>query len=1053
MLKVVYRYLNIKRKERMQIFLMMVSGFFLGVFISTYGVVVESLFLNLIGSELKKAILIAGILGIFSTFIFSYLQNLIRFSILTISACVLIFFITILVYLAYHFGPLNLQKSVIFIGFCLLGPMSAILLLVYWGLFGRLFDFKQSKRIIGWIDTGQLLAIILASILIPFTGAIFVTTDNYLIVSIVAVFLSTVIFLFITTKYDLSYEVTVSNYVKADKPSRNPIKDSYTKLLSIFMIISMILLVYCQFIFQELLIVQYPEQMEMTNFIAYFNATLYILSFVMQTFIFNRLTISHGIKYALFILPVVVGVMTICALVTGLAFGFTPELAPNAFVFLFLFVSLTRLFNGLLRDSLETPIFKLLFIPIDSRFRFSIQSHVEGFVSESGRLMAGILIFSLSLIPFYSSVWLLTSILVLVSLYFVVIGKLTTGYKTQIQSKLESVTGLVRERFEIGYTTIINRLGELLKIERPSTAVFSYKLLEKYRPLEMNVWVNRLVNNSKDETRKYAQRKLNELKGVSVSEQYVVLLDENRQNGGDGKVLLSRSEVETILSNGGEISKIRITKLARSKNPIDRKYAAELLMHREVEESNSLLVELLNDPDLEVRKTAFVTSTKRYNGEIILTLIDNLRSPVFSHYSMNSLVLIGEDALSWLDNSFYRTGMNYITLIRIIQVIGRIGGNGQKLLWNKIDYPDKLLLSIVLKALGDCSFKAKPNQVSRIVYEIENDIARISWNYRAILELDNNNIDLIIIEALQSEISKDIDHIYMLLSMIYDTRSIQLVKENIESLTNEGVAFAIELLNAFLSDHLKKRIIPILDDISMNEKINQLEAYFPQIKLEKKIILKLLINRDFTQSNRWTKACVLYKIGERKYPDFSIDLIAHLFNQDVLIYETAAWALYQISPSEYEINAKRLPVEVYKSLNGILKKEHLKDGVLHFDKIVFLKQVEMFYGISGLSLSYLADISKEEFILAGESLELDEKLNPFFYLIYSGKFDLFRQGKRHATFVSGQFIGEMLSQVGFARTNVLLATEDSLIIKINKDLFYELLIDEIKMAGKVLEYV
>ena len=60
------------------------------------------------------------------------------------------------------------------------------------------------------------------------------------------------------------------------------------------------------------------------------------------------------------------------------------------------------------------------------------------------------------------------------------------------------------------------------------------------------------------------------------------------------------------------------------------------------------------------------------------------------------------------------------------------------------------------------------------------------------------------------------------------------------------------------------------------------------------MVLKFLINRDFTQSNRWTKACVLFQIGILKIADFKLDLIAQLFNPDTLIREVSAWALYQI---------------------------------------------------------------------------------------------------------------------------------------------------------------
>jgi hypothetical protein len=57
--------------------------FFMGVFIATYQVTADSIFLNRLGQYLDKAFLAAGILGIISTALFSYFQSVIRFSILT----------------------------------------------------------------------------------------------------------------------------------------------------------------------------------------------------------------------------------------------------------------------------------------------------------------------------------------------------------------------------------------------------------------------------------------------------------------------------------------------------------------------------------------------------------------------------------------------------------------------------------------------------------------------------------------------------------------------------------------------------------------------------------------------------------------------------------------------------------------------------------------------------------------------------------------------------------------------------------------------------------
>jgi hypothetical protein len=506
-----------------------------------------------------------------------------------------------------------------------------------------------------------------------------------------------------------------------------------------------------------------------------------------------------------------------------------------------------------------------------------------------------------------------------------------------------------------------------------------------------------------------------------------------------------------IIDNGGDITKARIQKLTRSSNANDRQYAAELMLHTSREECTSYLMELLNDTEPKVRNTAIKTSAKKNNAEVINALIENLGHPAFSNQAMNTLVLVGAPTLSALEAGFYRSGQNTQVMLKIIQVMGRIGGQkARELLWSKIDYPNKVVVSQVLLSLGEAGFKAGISQITRIKYAIEADIADIRWNLSAIQEVGEEGFSDQIRNSLRWEIQNDIEHIYMLLAMLYDTRSIQLVKENIDSGTAEGITYAIELLDVFLSEQLKQRVIPILDDLTDSEKISRLDDYYPRVKLDEKLVLKFIINRDFTQSNRWTKACVLFQIGINRIEDFKMDLIAQLFNPDLLIREVAAWALHQINPDSYSINVKRLGEGVRKDLDELIV--HSRRMTV-FERVLFFQKLGMFETIPGITLSYLADISEEVRLRPDETLVLDEKSNNNFYVIVSGAVDFYKRGELVAEYGQGQFIGEMLAIPNFINTNLLSAKSDVVILKLSKDQFYALLSDDVKLADKIVEFL
>lgn len=1029
---------------------MLATGFFMGVFIATYQVTADSLFLNRMGEYLNKAFLAAGILGILSTAIFSFLQNHIRFSVLTLVVIGIIFSFTIAVYLLLYFGSADWQRYVVFSMYCASGPMVVLLMLSYWGTFGRLFNFRQSKNIIGWIDTGQLIAAIIASFLIPFTAFLVPETSDYLVVCCASILAMGVLLSIIASKFTLSKNDPgeFSGEVRKETSVRRMFSDRYILVMSLLLMISMSAFIFNQFSFQQMVKEQYPDQRALTDFTAFFTAAVYGFSLVMQTFVNQKIIGNYGLRISLFILPIVLAVFSVGSIITGSIFGFHKDTSPAGFIYFFLFMAMIRLFNWTLRDSLEAPVLKLFFIPLDSRIRFNLQSKVEGLVSECSRFVAGLFIFGLSLIPWFDVIHISILLTIFAVAYFLVVNKLYAGYKNKIRIKLES-PDLQQDKLEVGFTQITRKLEEFLVSNDMKKAVFSYKLLEKINAGQTPVWVNSLIRNEDEAIKHYAQERMNEMKGLSVSDQYVIRIDTEKTDPG-AKNILSASDLQMIIDNAGDIAKMRIQRLTRSANPNDRLYAAELLLHTSADESIAFLIELLNDPEVKVRNTAIKSAIKKNNPEVINAVIENMSNPVFSNQAMNALVLMGTKTLPALESAFYKSGQSTHLMQRIIQAMGRIGGQRAKdLLWNKIDYPNKVIVSQVLLSLGECGFKASVSQMTRIKYAIESDIADLRWNLSAIQELGPGEHNYHIINSLKWEIQNDIEHIYMLLSMLYDTRSIQLVKENIESRTTEGITYAIELLDVFLSEQLKQRIIPVLDEITDEERIKRLDIFYPRVKLDSRLVLKFIINRDFSQSNRWTKACVLYQIGAQKIVDFKLDLIAQLFNPDLLIREVAAYSLFQLNEEEYEQNAKRL---------GKIQKKELDDVILtsrlsRYSKVLFFMGVNVFKDIPGITLTYLADISGEISLTKGESLTLDETVNNDFLLLVKGEVDFYQKGAFAGTFKEGDFIGEMLALPNFVNTNLIIAKTDIRLLRINKDQFYELLSDNVKLADRVLQFV
>jgi hypothetical protein len=78
-----------------------------------------------------------------------------------------------------------------------------------------------------------------------------------------------------------------------------------------------------------------------------------------------------------------------------------------------------------------------------------------------------------------------------------------------------------------GYAQVTSRLESMLNLPSPGKAIFSFKP-EKINAAQAPSWINVLMKNEDESARGYAHDKLNELKGLAVSDQFVIRMDASR---------------------------------------------------------------------------------------------------------------------------------------------------------------------------------------------------------------------------------------------------------------------------------------------------------------------------------------------------------------------------------------------------------------------------------------------------------------------------------------------------------------------------------------------
>ncbi len=1033
-----------KQGEEKLVTLLLANGFFLGVFIATFQISAENMFINEYVDQLDYAFLVQGFLGVFSTILFAYFQNRVSFPslIIFVLSGIFLFLIAVLVLFKVYY-----HKYLIYLLFVMMGPLTALVILIFWGVFGRLFDNRQSKRIIGGIDTGQLTGTILAFFVISILSRFELIQDdvNQLYVSAVSILGAMVFLLKIIRDYDLNIvkkktkeEVKETSYVKI-------VKDKYVLLLSIFLIISIIIFRLVDFSFLQVVTLQFPDDSYRRFFLAVLNGGIMILSFLIQTFLNDRIIMNYGLKVSLTILPIILVFFTFAAIISGAIFGFSPA-DGGIFIFFFLSITLSKLFSASIRDALENPAFKLFFLPLDNKVRFDIQAKVEGVVNQVGIIIAATLLIGFGFFAYVELIDYSYLLIVVLVIIIYVVSKLYNEYRISLKKKLEAQKqdSILLVGSERKVTNVI--LSNIRNVDYIK-AIFSLKMLEIVNPIVFEEKLLDYLAHPSDQVREYVLRKIEHLKLIDSSNGVSQFIETNKSK--ELKILALK-----VYDNLNETHSIKLTQfqffiLVKSDNPIDREYAARFLKVSWRDTYDQFLIELLRDTNPKVRRAAIVAAGWIGQVEILKYLIPNLSLNQYKHAASSAIVKFSNRALDQLEIEFYKTDQSNDTRAQIVKIYGRIGGEkSAALLWDKINFPNKEIVAIIIHSLTISDTKISVTQTSAVKHIIDDYISIYAWNASMLANLPKGRNWKMLMQALEEENMYNLDQLYLLLSLIYDKQSIQLVKENINSGTVDGITFAIELLDVFVTDDIKPKLVAVLDDISNEEVVRRLSEYFPQEKYTHIELLKQIVNRDFNSINCWTKACAIYNLALLDDAKVCEELIANIFNADSFLRETAAWAIYQIDPQAYRLHTKRLKEQVRMILDKTILPTNIGSfsiGRIKFHDIVLLKKIKMFSDLTWVAVRGITEHLLEVYLPEGKSLENKDNI----FIVKKGSIEMQKKNGLKVRMGERNIFGNLLMYEQGA-TDTVVAYRDAVLLAIDRETLLGLISSRMKQFKQLV---
>jgi AAA family ATP:ADP antiporter len=1023
------RFLGIEADEVERVFLLFIMGFSMGMFIATISVASQSLFLEHFSeeTELPLAFVVSGCFGLIATLAYNFLQNRIPFPLLATTSLVTVAAIT--AFIEFGEGFFTDPTHMYAFGFTQILPFSFVVYLVFWGSFGRLFNLREAKRLVGIVDIGAMMATFVAFFSIPLLLSLLGGhTQTLYGLALASILTFILLFVYLSIKHLSKASSFAQEKTLYKKLSiKEFIQNRYIVYMSLFIIFSMMAATFVDYSFFNVTTLQMDTE-SLANFISYFEGTIVVFSFLFQVLATDRIQAIYGMRISLLVSPILIGFFTLAALLMGRVFGYSP--GDNYFVIFFMMIAVSKLFIGSLKEALDNPTLKLYLLPIESNIRIDVQTKIEGIVTAIACIIAGAFIILITRFELFNLIYITIFTLPLIALWFFAVNKMHQSYRHTLQHTLSKN----KETAEVAITREFT-INEVLEKEVSSTAeekvIYGLKLMEKLEPALFENAVMRLTESENLRVRKFAGEKLAIL-GVDKEPGKREVHDLAVQAASD-------TEDSDLLS----ISADKLMKLSKSPRQQDRLLAAKLLRKLVSPKTIFILLELLRDADPKVRFEALFTARKTRRMETWPVLIEMLSSPLYGHHAAAALKAAGDRVLTTLEGAFHRSGQTDLVMLRIVQIMGRIGGDqALHLLWRKADYPDKRIVKQILYSLRYINYQAKGREVRNVMDLLDTEISKTMWNLAALEELPKHPEFRFLHEGLREEVAQNYDQITMLLSILYDPQSVELVRENIESGDPDNIAFAMELLDLFVDPELKPKLLPLLDDTSTEEKLRLLQLHYPRESYTPIQVVNYLLNRDFNLNNRWTKVCAIH--ASAFMPDFRISrgLIAQVFNSDRLLQETAAWVVYQKDLHAFTDIRERLPHRDKRFLDSSIENNQLLDGLddgffLEIEMVMFIKQLPVFRDIHGSLICDLADKITPVELKPGGKIKLPSQEDSRVIIIVAhGEIKLMEEDRISQVMKKGSVYGDLFQHGAALKATEAAATERTILFKISVLDFY-----------------
>ncbi len=916
--------LNIHQGEGRLVLLLFGFSFSLGFAVVFYETTAFSLFLTHYNVEQMPYVYMgAAILIMLFGTLYARLEERINFDhLLLLTISLLIVGITLL--LLYKQLDSGTMPALV-IALC--SDMIAMLTgLVFWSLSGRLLNIRQAKRLFSLVSTGEVVAGIIGGLLVPILIPLFGTSKLLLVVVFSFAFCLALLNHIVR---DFPDAMRVDNAMISEDEDRELAENErigdftwhnpYLLMIGALASLSLIGYYFVDYLFYSLAEERYPSEEELASFLGLFFAFIGVVNLLFKSVLSGRLLNTHGMTLGLLFLPVMVGLSGLAAIASGWF--------DETVLMLFWFVAGIKLIDAVSRVAIDEPSVVILYQPLPVGYRMRAQTLIESIGEPVAALFGGGGLLLLGQHWELSPPIMLVMILAVVTLWITVGLVLRRDYWQMLGNALSKRT--LGEGIHLTHdASSLSILSEHLKSDHVGEVIYVLNVLEEAQHSSLADVLPQMLSHQAIEVRIDALHRIERL-GMTSAEPDVKRLLYNHMEStqlrgtalrtlaaiGSGDIIeeiipyLSSGEAElrrgamvALLRSGGIDGILAAGEyfyhLVRSNRAPDRQLAADVLGEVGVKNFYRPLLMLFRDPALEVRRTSLIAAGRLQNPRLWPEVIEALSRGNLRRDAEIALLLGGESVVPELRRAFFNNKGNIDIQLRIARICGHhCTEAATSFMLDALKATNQQVRMQILRSLVRCHYHPQERELrQRLHLEMLRETQYAAWILHNKLDLAKRPIYPLLTAALDEKLHQLLERLFQLLMLFYGVRRVKQLQANYFSPQADKRAYAIEMLDGLLERRHKSHLLPLLDDIPDDQRVEMLNDLFPYNALApEQRIADIIVNPSETISF-WSRCCALYEVGQHNERRLYPAVVTALRSPNNYIRETALWTLAQLRP-------------------------------------------------------------------------------------------------------------------------------------------------------------